>query len=57
MTEKELLYIEDAVNHEIYMIKLCSEVSDCLTDKELSKLVKKLKTKHESILKNFMSVL
>lgn len=57
MTEKELLYVEDAVNHELYMIKLCCEVSDCLSDKELSKVVDKLKIKHEKILKNFMNIL
>lgn len=57
MTEKELLYVEDAINHEIYMIKTCKEVEDCLTDENLSKVVKKLGHKHESILKMFMDLL
>lgn len=57
MTEKELLYVEDAVNHEIYMIQTCNEVSDCLTDKELIKLVKKITKKHENILNMLMEIL
>lgn len=57
MTEKELLYIEDAINHEIYMINSCAEVEDCLTDKELAKLVKKWGHKHEALLEMFMGLL
>ncbi len=57
MTEKELLYVEDAVNHELYMIQLCTEIIDCLTDEELVKNVKKMKTKHESLLKKFLEIL
>lgn len=57
MSEKELLYVEDAVNHEIYMINLCDEVSDCLTAKNLVKVVDQIKKKHEGILKEFMNVL
>ncbi len=57
MTEKELLYIEDAINHEIYMIKTCMEVSDCLEDKTLAKLVDKFIKKHKNILQMLMEVL
>ena len=57
MTEKELLYTEDAINHEIYMIKTCKEVEDCLTDENLVKVVKKLVHKHEAILAMFMDLL
>lgn len=57
MTEKELLYIEDAINHEIYMINTCTEVEDCLTDESLIKLVRKLVRKHEAILTMFMELL
>lgn len=57
MTEKELLYVEDAINHEIYMIQACRETEDCLTDENLSKLVKKLGRKHEAILAMFMDLL
>ena len=57
MTEKELLYVEDAVNHELYMIKTCEEAEDCLTDENLSKVVKKMESKHKSILEMFMNLL
>lgn len=57
MTEKELLYVEDAINHEIYMISTCKEVEDCLTDENLVKVVKKLGRKHEGILTMFMDLL
>ncbi len=57
MTEKELLYVEDAINHEIYMITTCKEVEDCLTDENLVKLVKKIGRKHEGILSMFMDLL
>ena len=57
MTEKELLYIEDAINHELYMIKTIEEATDCLTDENLVKLTKKLKRKHEGILTLFMNLL
>ncbi len=57
MTEKELLYVEDAINHEIYMVQTIREVEDCLTDENLRKLVKKLKGKHENTLSMFMDLL
>ncbi len=57
MTEKELLYVEDAINHEIYMIKAIKEAEECLMDENLKKTVKKLVHKHESILNMFMELL
>ena len=57
MTEKELLYVEDAINHELYMIKSCQEVEDCLTKENLVKIVKKIRSKHKSILDMFMNLL
>lgn len=57
MTEKELLYVEDAINHELYMIKTIKETEECLTDENLAKVVKKLGHKHETILEMFMNLL
>ena len=51
MTEKELLYVEDAI------ITTCKEAEDCLTDENLVKVAKKLGKKHESILTMFMDLL
>lgn len=57
MTEKELLYVEDAINHEIYMVEMLSDIKDCLSNENLTKLVKKLKKKHEDLLEDFMELL
>ncbi len=57
MTEKELLYIEDAINHEEHILKTIEDVKDCLTDEALVKFVKKMERKHESILTMFMNLL
>lgn len=57
MTEKELLYVEDVINHEIYMLEMLDEVEDCLSEENLSKSVKKMKHKHEGILKMFMELM
>lgn len=56
MTEKELLYVEDAVNHELYMLETCKEVVDCLTDESLVKIVKKMEKKHKSMLDMLMEM-
>lgn len=57
MTEKELLYVEDAIQHEIYMLTTIKEVEDCLIDDNLIKFVKKMERKHEDILTLFTDLL
>lgn len=57
MTEKELLYIEDAVNHEAYILKTLKDAEECLMDEDLIKLMKKWRNKHENILESFRSLL
>ena len=57
MTEKELLYVEDAIQHEIYMLTTIKEVIDCLTDESLVKFVKKMERKHEDVLTLFTNLL
>ena len=57
MTEKELLYVEDAINHEIYMLETIRDIDDCLTDETLKKLIKKIGNKHEGILEKFIKLL
>ncbi len=57
MTEKELLYIEDAIHHEIYMIQSMNDAKECLMDENLVKIVKKLVNKHETLLNMFMDLL
>ena len=35
MTQKELLYVEDAINHECNMIKYCEDNLDKLENEEI----------------------
>lgn len=58
MTQKDLLYLEDAVEHEKSIIKLCSDFITKLDDNNLSvfmneqiEIHKELENKLESFLK------
>lgn len=55
MTQKELLYIEDAIGHEENIISVCNETLNYLEDEALvsflSKEVKKHMTMKEKLLK------
>ena len=42
MTEKELLYVEDALGHADIMKKCCSETVQQITDKGLQNFVQEL---------------
>ncbi|MEG0178095.1 MAG: hypothetical protein RR573_01135 [Oscillospiraceae bacterium] len=53
MTSKELLYVEDSLGHEKFMMQQCKAASEALTDKELCSYVKKLGTKHSKIFDRF----
>ena len=48
MTQKELLYLEDAIGHEQSIITICEETADYLEDKNLISFMKTEKRKHES---------
>ncbi len=49
MSPKELLYIEDALNHEKFMKAQCQQAMQSLTDPELKALVQQLMDKHRQI--------
>ncbi len=49
MTEKELLYYEDAVNNEKNTIDICKFIIDAITDDELADFMGKQMKKHEEI--------
>ncbi len=57
MTNKELLYIEDALGHEKYFKTKCQECSSQLNDGELKNLVTDLTQKHGEIFNNFYQLL
>lgn len=57
MTEKELLYMEDAVSHETIIISICEDITEKLEDEELKNFFKREIEKHQSIeegLKNLL---
>ena len=49
MTEKELLYYEDAIGHETNTIDICDFIIQNVSDEELSNFMKKQLKKHEEI--------
>ena len=46
MTQKELLYVEDAIEHEKSIIKICNELIKMLEDEELITFLEDEITKH-----------
>ena len=57
MTDKELLYIEDALGHEQYFQTKCQETAQNLSDPELKRCVEDLTTRHSQIFRQFYSLL
>lgn len=57
MTNKELLYIEDALGHEKYFKTKCQECSAQLQDGDLKNLVTDLTQKHGEIFTRFYQLL
>lgn len=57
MTNKELLYVEDALGHENFM-KTCSKhTSSQLTDSTLSNYIGELEQKHTELFNSFLNLL
>ena len=57
MTEKELLYIEDAIGHEKNIISICTESVKMLEDEELISFLKNEIKHHKEIKENLMCAL
>ena len=57
MTQKELLYFEDAIGHEKIIIDLCNEMINLLEDDDLVSFIKKELKKHESMHKSLVEML
>lgn len=57
MTQKELLYYEDAVGHEKSIIKICEESIKKLEDEKLINFMKEEVTRHNCILEKLMNKL
>jgi hypothetical protein len=57
MTNKELLYVEDALGHEKFMKSCSQKTSSKLTDPTLSAYVAELQQKHTEIYNKFLNLL
>ena len=57
MTEKELLYVEDALGHEQYFQTQCRDTAGRIEDGELKRFAQQLEQKHSEIFRSFMDLL
>ena len=57
MTQKELLYVEDAVGHEQNIIKILDESLANIEDETLASFLEKETKKHANTLKKLLSIL
>ncbi len=57
MTDKELLYIEDALGHEQYFQQKCKETAQSLSDPALKTCVEHFADRHTQIFDRFYALL
>ncbi len=57
LTNKELLYVEDALGHETFMKTCSKKTSEQLTDPTLSQYMCELEKKHGEIFNKFLNLL
>ncbi len=57
MTEKELLYVQDALGHEQYFQTQCKETSAKIQDAELRSCIEQMASKHREIFNSFYGLL
>lgn len=57
MTNKELLYVEDALGHEDFMKKCSKNTASALQDASLSGYIAELEQKHTELFNKFLNLL
>ena len=57
MTQKELLYLEDAIKHENNIIVICEETINLLEDEDLVSFFEKELKYHEKFRKELMNIM
>ena len=57
MTQKDLLYLEDAIEHENSIIKLCNVFLKQITDNDLSLFMEEQKRSHVDMKNKLMEFL
>ena len=49
MSPKELMYIEDALNHETFLMTQCQQAAQALQNPELKQYVNQLANQHQQL--------
>lgn len=57
MTQKELLYIEDAIEHESTIISICEDMIDNLEDEGLVSFMEEQLEKHVNMKNELITIL
>ena len=57
MTQKELLYVEDAIGHETNIISIATDISEKLEDEELVSFMEEQIENHISMKDKLMTLL
>ena len=57
MTQKELLYVEDAIGHENTIIEICRDTINKLQDEELISFVETQLKKHNKMKQSLTKIL
>ena len=57
MTEKELLYFEDAIGHEKNIVSILNQSVNMVTDEDIKSFLNSEITKHKSIENDLMNML
>ncbi len=57
MSQKELLYVEDALNHEQLMQQKCQSYANQIQDQELKGFMQQLATQHQRNFSQFYQLL
>ena len=57
MTNKELLYVEDALGHEQYFQTRCNEVMNQMQDADLKMCVQQMAQRHSQLFQSFYGLL
>ena len=53
MSPKELLYIDDALGHEKFLIQQCQQAANALSDPQLRDCVQRMQKAHQELYNQF----
>ena len=56
MTPKEVMYVEDALGHEQFLLNQCRQSASALSDPDLKNAVNQMARKHQEIFDRFFQL-